>query len=114
MSLSDNAASVTAIANDFGFEQVFARQVEAFVAPRDVVMGLTTSGRSANVLRGLEAASRLGAVTVALCGADDQALRPVVTHCLAVPSISTPRVQEAHLLWGHMWADLVERSLGDE
>jgi D-sedoheptulose 7-phosphate isomerase len=112
--LSDNAAALTAIANDFGYEQVFSRQVAAFVAPGDVVMGMTTSGQSANVLRGLETARDLGAVTIALCGADDTALRQLATHCLAVPSSSTPRVQEVHLLWGHIWAELVERSLGSE
>ncbi|MGZ4597100.1 MAG: D-sedoheptulose-7-phosphate isomerase [Actinomycetes bacterium] len=110
--LSDNTASVTSIANDFGYEQLFARQVQAFVAPGDVVIGLTTSGRSANVLLGLEEARRFGAVTVGLCGTHDATLRPVVEHCLAVPSQNTARVQETHLLWGHVWAELVEQSLG--
>jgi D-sedoheptulose 7-phosphate isomerase len=109
--LSDNTASVTSISNDYGYEHVFARQVEAFVAPGDVVIGMTTSGRSENVILGMQAAERRGAVTVALCGANDEVLRPGAAHCLAVPSGNTPRVQETHLLWGHMWAELVEQSL---
>lgn len=111
VNLGDSTVAVTSIANDYGFDQVFARQVRAFARPGDVAIGLTTSGRSANVLLGLAAARELGAVTVALCGADDEHLAPLADHCLAVPSRSTARVQEAHLLWGHMWADAVERSL---
>jgi D-sedoheptulose 7-phosphate isomerase len=113
LSLSDNGAAVTSIANDFGFAHVFARQVEAFVAPGDVAMGLTTSGRSENVLAGLALARSCGAITVALCGEDDQRLRGAVDHCLAVPSSRTPRVQEVHVLWGHVWSELVEQSLSD-
>ena len=109
--LGDSTAGITAVANDFGYAHVFERGVQAFVAPGDVVIGMTTSGRSENVLRGLAEAGRRGAVTVAMCGEDDADLRPTVTHCLAVPSRSTPRVQEVHLLWGHVWAELVESSL---
>src|SRR5829696_3491402 len=91
-----------------------AHLAAAFVGPGDVVIGMTTSGRSENVLRGLAEAGRRGAVTVAMCGADDADLRPTVTHCLAVPSSSTPRVQEVHLLWGHLWAELVDWTLADQ
>jgi D-sedoheptulose 7-phosphate isomerase len=111
INLTDNAAAVTAIANDYGYDQVFARQVRAFAKPGDVAMGLTTSGRSPNVLLGLEAARELGATTVALCGAYDDLLIGRSDHCLAVPSASTGRIQETHLLWAHVWADAVERSL---
>jgi D-sedoheptulose 7-phosphate isomerase len=114
LSLSDNGAAVTSIGNDFGFDQIFARQVEALASPGDVVMGLTTSGRSENVLAGLAEARRRGAATVALCGTYDEQLRPVVDHCVAVPSSRTPRIQEVHLLWGHIWSELVERSLAEQ
>ena len=110
ISLADSSAGLTSVANDYGFAQVFTRGVQAFVTPGDVVLGMTTSGRSENVLLGLAEARRLGAVTVALCGAYDDELRPAVDHCLAVPSSNTPRVQETHLLWGHLWAELVECS----
>lgn len=112
LSLADGTAVVTALANDYGFEHLFARQLEALVAPGDVAIGLSTSGRSANVLCGLERARALGAVTVALSGADDVKMRGVAEHCLTVPSTSPGRVQETHLLWGHTLAELVEHSLG--
>jgi D-sedoheptulose 7-phosphate isomerase len=112
--LGDSTAGLTAVANDFGYGHVFERGVQAFVGPGDVVIGMTTSGRSENVLRGLAEAGRLGAVTVVMCGADDADLRPTVTHCLAVPSRSTPRVQEVHLLWGHLWAELVDSTFADQ
>jgi D-sedoheptulose 7-phosphate isomerase len=111
ISLADSSAGITSVANDYGFAHVFTRGVQAFVTAGDVVLGMTTSGRSENVLLGLAEARRLGAVTVALCGAYDEELRPAVDHCLAVPSSNTPRVQETHLLWGHLWAELVECSL---
>jgi D-sedoheptulose 7-phosphate isomerase len=113
INLADNSAAVTAIANDYGYEQVFARQVCAFAVAGDVVIGLTTSGHSRNVVLGLEAGRTMGAVTIALCGAHDDALMAVADHCLAVPSTSTGRIQETHLLWGHVWADAVERSLDE-
>jgi D-sedoheptulose 7-phosphate isomerase len=113
LSLSDNTAAVTAIANDYGYEQVFARQVRGFAAPGDVVMGLTTSGQSPNVLAGLREGRRLGARTVALCGSQDVELRSVADHCLAVPSTRTARVQEVHLMWAHAWAAAVDGSVGD-
>lgn len=112
LSLSDGAAAVTAIANDYGYEHLFARQLDALAAPGDVAMGLSTSGRSVNVLRGLERAGELGAVTVALSGADDELMRSAAQVCLAVPSTTPQRVQETHLLWGHTWAELVEHSIG--
>jgi D-sedoheptulose 7-phosphate isomerase len=111
--LGDSTAGITALANDFGYGHVFERGVQAFVAPGDVVIGMTTSGRSENVLRGLAEAGRRGAATVALCGEHDADLRPAVTHCLAVPSGSTPRVQEVHLLWGHVWAEVVDAALSE-
>ena len=113
INLTDNTAAVTAIANDYGYDQIFARQVRAFAAAGDVAVGLTTGGRSRNVLLGLEAARELGVVTVALCGSYDDLLVGVADHCLAVPSTSTGRVQETHLLWAHLWADAVERSLDE-
>jgi D-sedoheptulose 7-phosphate isomerase len=113
INLADNSAAVTAIANDYGFDQVFARQVRAFAVAGDVAVGMTTGGRSRNVLLGLAAARELGVVTVALCGSYDELLVGVADHCLAVPSTSTGRIQETHLLWGHVWADAVERSLDE-
>jgi D-sedoheptulose 7-phosphate isomerase len=108
IALADSAASMTAVANDYGYEQVFARHVEAFGRPGDLVLGLSTSGRSPNVLLGLERARSLGMQTVALCGAEDGQMRAAAGSCLAVPSVSPARIQEAHLVWGHIWAEAVE------
>ena len=88
--------------------------MQGFAAPKATsCSALSTSGRSRNVLAGLEAARTPGAVTVAICGAYDDAVLAVADHCIAVPSTSTGRVQETHLLWAHIWADAVERSLDE-
>lgn len=109
--LADSSAGVTAVANDYGFDQLFARHVEALGNPGDVVIGMSTSGRSPNILAGLARARELGLRTVALSGADDAEMRRVADTCLAVPSSSPGRVQETHLLWGHLWAETVETGL---
>src|SRR5205085_100181 len=98
LSLSDNASSLTAIANDFGYERVFARQVEAFGQPGDVAVGLTTSGRSANVALALSAARARDLRTVALCGEATPELQASAELCLATPAAETARVQECHML----------------
>jgi D-sedoheptulose 7-phosphate isomerase len=107
-SLSVDGATLTCIANDFAFEDVFARQVEAFVRPGDVVVGFTTSGRSPNVSRGLAAAREAGATTVLLAGGDGAPARDHADHALVVSSTSTARVQEMHVLLVHMLLDRVD------
>jgi D-sedoheptulose 7-phosphate isomerase len=107
-SLAVDAAAVTCIANDFAFEDVFARQVEAFVRPGDVVAGFTTSGRSENVVRGLAAARTAGATTVLFTGGDGSPARDHADHALLVPSASTARVQEMHVLLLHMLLERVD------
>ena len=107
--LSVDPSSVTSIANDYSFEDVFARQVEALARPGDVVVGYTTSGRSANVVRGLEAARAAGATTVLFAGGEDG--MPAAQHAdrlLLVPSTSTARVQELHLLLMHLAIEQVD------
>lgn len=111
LSLSDNASAVTAIANDYGYERVFARQVEAHGVEGDVVLGISTSGRSPNVLEGLAAARELGLSTVGLTGANGGPLRAAVDVCIEVPSAATPRIQEAHTVVAHILCELVERDL---
>ncbi len=110
LALTD-AAALTAIANDYGFEEVFARQVQAHSAAGDLVIGLSTSGRSANVLRGLAQARSLGLRTVALTGGDAGRLEGAADHVLVVPSAHTGRIQEVHALWCHVWAEAVESAL---
>jgi D-sedoheptulose 7-phosphate isomerase len=111
LSLSANESSVTAIANDFGFDHVFARQLEALGSGGDVAIAISTSGRSANVLAGAHTARDLGIGTIGLTGADGGELGAAVDICLRVPGTSTARVQESHILVAHVLCELVERQL---
>lgn len=107
IALTTNTAAITAIANDYGYGAVFERQITAFGRPGDVAIGITTSGKSENVLRGLEAAKAGGLVTVALTGAAGVALSGVDFE-LAIASSLTPVVQEAHITAIHCICELVE------
>jgi D-sedoheptulose 7-phosphate isomerase len=109
--LSVNTSALTAIANDFGFERVFARQVEAFARPGDVVVGITTSGRSPNVLRALEAARAAGATAVAFTGNGGGPAAELADLVLAGPHGYSALVQEVHITFGHIICDLVEQDL---
>lgn len=114
LALTTDTSILTSVANDTDFEQVFARQVEALANAGDVVVGISTSGNSANVLRGVEAASAKGAATVGLTGRDGGALKDLVDVCLCVSSDSTPRIQEAHITVLHIVCELVEQALFGE
>lgn len=110
IALTANTSSLTAIGNDFGYEEVFARQLRGLVAKGDVVIGLSTSGASANVISAIEEANRRGAITMAFTGAKGK-LKDSAQHVLSIPSTDTPRIQEAHMLAGHIICGLVEESL---
>ena len=114
LALSVNISCVTAIGNDFGFEQVFSRQLEALARPGDVAIGISTSGNSANVLHALTTAKKIGLHTVSLTGRTGGRLRSVVDHCICTPSTDTPRIQECHILIGHIISELVERQIFHE
>ena len=109
--LTTDTSILTALANDGGFEDVFARQVEAHVRSGDVAIGLSTSGHSANVIRGLAAARERGAVTVGLVGRDEGEMAGHCEVLVRVPSEDTPRIQEAHVLMGHLLCEEIERQL---
>ena|SRR5687768_13232415 len=111
VSLSDNTAAMTAIANDYGYGEVFARQVEGFGRPGDIALALSTSGRSENVLRGVQAARRGGLATLAMTGPEASPLAEAVDLCLRAPGAETTRVQECHLVATHVLCELVERAL---
>jgi len=111
VSLSTDTSILTAVANDYGFEEIFVRQVRALVGKGDVVMGISTSGKSANVNRALEEARRLGAVTIGLTGRIGGAMRSVCDAIICVPSDSTPRIQEAHQTVIHIICGLVEQTV---
>ena len=109
--LSVNPSAVTAIANDFGYENVFARQVEAFAQPGDVVIGITTSGNSRNVVYGLEAARRRGALAIAFTGNGGGKVAQVADLILLGPDGYSAIVQEVHITMGHIVCDLVDQAL---
>jgi len=111
IALTTNTSILTAIGNDYGYEQVFRRQVEALCRPGDVVVGLSTSGNSRNVCLALEAARNQGATTVAFTGASGGAMESLADEVLRIPSRSTPRIQEGHILCGHMLCDYIEQCL---
>lgn len=106
--LTDNTALVTAISNDVGYPAAFRRQVEAIVRGDDLVIGLSTSGRSPNVIEAIHAAKQVGARTVALLGEHGE-LADVADIAIRVPSRSVPRIQEAHMLIGHLICELAQR-----
>ena len=108
-SLAADSAAVTCIANDYSFDDVFERQVEAFVRRDDVAVGFSTSGRSPNVVRGLAAARERGATTVLFGGGDGGAARDHADHALVIPSESTARIQEMHVLLLHLILERVDR-----
>lgn len=111
IALTTDTSILTAVGNDYGFDEVFTRQVEALAKPGDVVIGISTSGNSPNVKRALEAAKEQGAKTIGLLGRDGGEIRPIVDLDLTVPSNETPRVQESHLIIIHILCDLVEKGL---
>jgi len=107
LSLATDTSMITAIGNDYGYEQLFRRQLEAQAREGDVFVGITTSGKSKNVLAAFERCRALGVVSVALCGQGGE-LEPLVDHVLRVPSAHTPRIQECHILLGHLMCAHVE------
>jgi D-sedoheptulose 7-phosphate isomerase len=111
LALTVNTSSLTAIGNDYSYEMIFARQLEALGCPGDVAIGISTSGNSANVLRGIEAARSKKLATVGLTGGNGGLLGPLADYCIRVPSASTPRIQEVHILTGHILCEIVEREL---
>jgi D-sedoheptulose 7-phosphate isomerase len=113
LALTTNTSSLTAIANDYSYETVFARQVRGLVKEGDVVIGISTSGNSKNVILGIEEAKRCGAVTVAFTGQGGK-FKSLVDYVLSIPSKDTPRIQEAHILAGHIVCYLVEEALFGE
>jgi D-sedoheptulose 7-phosphate isomerase len=111
LALTANTSCLTAISNDYSYEMVFARQIDALGCPGDVAIGISTSGKSANVIRALEVARAKGMTTAVLTGKTGGQLASAVDHCIRIPSVSTPRIQEAHILSGHILCEIVEREL---
>ncbi len=106
--LSADISALTCIANDYGFESIFSRQIEAFGKPGDIFVGFTTSGNSDNILKAFEACKRLGVITVLLSGKDGGKARGLCDHEIIVPSQTTARIQELHTFVLHQWLEMVE------
>jgi D-sedoheptulose 7-phosphate isomerase len=111
LALHANTSAVTAIGNDYGFDLVFARQMEALGKEGDVAIGISTSGNSPNVLRALEAAKSKSIYTVALTGASGGKMKSVADCTICIPSEETPRIQECHILTGHIICEIAEEML---
>ncbi|MAJ81424.1 MAG: phosphoheptose isomerase [Legionellales bacterium] len=107
--LTTDTSIITAIGNDYHFDDIFKRQVEAQVTSKDLCIGLSTSGNSQNVLKGHQAAKAIGATTVSLLGCDGGVIHSVSDYSIIVPSKDTPRVQEVHTLISHIICDIVEQ-----
>ncbi|SRR5713101_191096 len=114
LALSVNTSCVTAIGNDYGFDLVFSRQIEALGQRGDVAVGISTSGQSPNVLQAMVTAKKMGLHTVGLTGSAGRKLASAVDHCICVPSNETPRIQECHILIGHIISELVEEAIFHE
>jgi D-sedoheptulose 7-phosphate isomerase len=111
IALTTDTSTLTAASNDYGFEQVFSRQVEALGRPGDVLIGFSTSGTSKNIILACETAKRLGITTVGFLGSQVDTMKPILDYILSIPSTDTARIQEAHITLGHIMVDLVECDL---
>ncbi|MCS7036488.1 MAG: D-sedoheptulose 7-phosphate isomerase [Saprospiraceae bacterium] len=106
-----NTSYLTAVANDYGYNEVFARMVEAAGRPGDVLIAISTSGNSPSVLRAVQKAVEVGMSVIGLTGASGGKLATCCPLCLQVPSSDTPRIQECHILIGHIWCEVLEKGL---
>ena len=111
IALNTNTSIVTALANDYGYETVFRRQVEALAKPGDVVIGISTSGKSPSVNEAITTAKKIGAKTIGLTGGTGGQLAKAAAFTIIVPSDNTPRIQEAHITIGHILCEMVEKAL---
>ncbi|WP_393972042.1 D-sedoheptulose 7-phosphate isomerase [Oxyplasma meridianum] len=111
IALTTNTSALTAISNDYSYEFVFERQIEAFASKRDAVIGISTSGSSKNVVRGLAKAKELGSLTIGFTGAKVGEIDRIAHYTIKVPSESTPIIQEVHIAVGHIISQIIEDSI---
>lgn len=111
IALTTNTSILTAIGNDYSYAQIFARQLDALAEKKDIAIGISTSGKAANVIEAIELANRKGITTIALTGGDGGGLAKIAKISIIVPSKVTPRIQEAHITIGHIICQLVEDEL---
>jgi len=113
IALTTDTSILTAVGNDYSFYEIFARQIEALANKGDLVIGISTSGNSENVVRGILKAKEIGCYTVGLLGKNGGKLKDLVDLAIVVPSNNTPRVQECHILIGHIVCEIVDRRFSD-
>ncbi|MGY6274693.1 D-sedoheptulose 7-phosphate isomerase [Methylomonas sp. MgM2] len=111
IALTTDSSIITALSNDYGYDDVFSRQVSALCTQQDVLIGITTSGNSKNILNAIRVAKAIGTKTIGLTGRNGGELKHLADRCIVVPSDNTARIQEAHILIGHIICDYVEQSL---
>ncbi len=113
IALTTDTSALTAIGNDYGFERLFARQVEALAQPGDVLVGISTSGNSPNVIAAMMTARAIGCKTIGLTGAGGKKLAGISDAAILVPATRTARIQEAHIFIGHVWCEIVDAKLAE-
>lgn len=111
IALTTNTSILTSVANDYGYSEVFVKQVEALGRPNDIAIGISTSGKAKNVLAGIKQAKKMGLKTIALTGCDGGELAKTADVTITVPSSVTARIQEAHITLGHIICELVEQTV---
>lgn len=114
IALTTNTSCLTAIANDYSYDEVFSRQIEALAHRSDIAIGISTSGNSRNIIQALRESKKKGLTTVGLSGSGGGELLQVADYCLCIPSDHTPRIQEAHILLGHILCEIIEENFADE
>ena len=112
IALTTDTSVLTCVANDYSYEDIFSRQLEALARDADVLVAISTSGNSENILRALRTARELGVKTIALLGKDGGEAKALADMAIVIPSESTARIQEAHILIGHILCDMIEQELG--
>jgi D-sedoheptulose 7-phosphate isomerase len=111
IALTTDTSILTAVGNDYSFDEIFARQIEALANKRDLVIGISTSGNSENVIKGILKAKEIGCYTVGLLGKDGGKLKKIVDLAITVPSNNTPRIQECHIFIGHIVCEILDEEL---
>ncbi len=114
LALTTDSSALTSIGNDFGFDAVFSRQVEALARPGDVLIGISTSGNSRNVIAAVNSARAMGVSTLGLLGGQGGALKDMLDHMILAPSSDTPRIQECHILIAHIWCAMIDEAFKNE
>ncbi len=111
LALTTDSSNLTAIGNDYGYDKVFSRQLEGMGQSGDIFFGISTSGNSLNIINAFESAKQKNIMTVALVGRDGGEMAKIADHAIIVPSDSTPRIQESHILIGHILCDIIEKEI---